>query len=123
MGILWSVIKPAGAPLGFVFRETLVGEVDVGLPRGELGVSGDEGGELVDFVAAALEAPDPGAELYGGEVRDVEFAEVESRFFDEGGDEREGEVAEFRDHDVVAVTDVFGDEVEVVIVFIDVGGE
>jgi len=77
-----------------VFGEALVGEVDVDLPRGELGVFGDEGGELVDFVAAALEAPDLCAELYRGEVRYVEFVEVEPRFFDQGRDEREGEVAE-----------------------------
>lgn len=84
---------------------------------------GDESRELVDLVPTPLVAPYLRPELEGRDRRDIEFPGVPFRVFDEGGDEGKREVAVFHDHEVVAVPDVLGDHVQIVIVFIDVSVE
>jgi hypothetical protein len=112
-----------GWDLLFRFAENVVRAVDVYLPGGELRMGGDELRELVDLVPTPLVTPYLRPELDRGDRSDVEFSGAPFRVFDEGGDEGEGEAAVFHDHEVVAVPDVLGDHVQIVIIFIDVSVE
>jgi len=84
---------------------------------------GDEARKLVDLVTPPMVAPYLRPELDRGDRRDVELTGGPFGVFDEGGDEGEGEVAVFDDHEVISVTDVLGDHVQVVIIFVDVSVE